>query len=118
LAAQLESTGILPQHTTLGNVEEGVYMRPYTGISRRHLLRMALAGGGFALSGGVHALFAQAPFTPPPIAPPPGYMAAAEKALAEPFKGITTDGTVVPGLYGGAYAERQRLRQGPPAPAS
>ena len=74
-------------------------MRPYTGMSRRHLLRMALAGGGIALSGGVRALFAQAPFTPPPIAPPPGYMEAAEKALAEPFKGITTDGTVVPGLY-------------------
>lgn len=30
---------------------------------------------------------------------PPAYMAAANKALAEPFKGITTDGTVDPGLY-------------------
>ncbi len=33
------------------------------------------------------------------IDPPPAYMAAAKKALAEPFKGITTDGKVVPGLY-------------------
>ena len=69
------------------------------GMSRRHLLRMALAGGGIAMSGGVRALFAQAPFTPRPVAPPPGYMEAADAALAEPFKGITTDGKVVPGLF-------------------
>lgn len=30
---------------------------------------------------------------------PPGYMTMAQKALAEKFKGITTDGTVVPGLF-------------------
>lgn len=30
---------------------------------------------------------------------PPAYMAAAKKALAEPFKGITTDGKIVVGLY-------------------
>jgi hypothetical protein len=74
-------------------------MRLNTGMSRRHLFRMALAGGGIALSGGVRALFAQAPFTPPPIPPPPGYLEAAAASLAEPFKGITTDGTVVPGLF-------------------
>jgi Protein of unknown function (DUF3500) len=74
-------------------------MRAETGMSRRCLLRLALAGGGIAMSGGIRAVFAQAPFTPPPIAPPPGYLEAAEKALAEPFKGITTDGTVVPGLF-------------------
>ncbi|HTE14654.1 MAG TPA: DUF3500 domain-containing protein, partial [Burkholderiales bacterium] len=33
------------------------------------------------------------------IDPPPAYMAAAKKALAERFKGITTDGKIVPGLY-------------------
>jgi hypothetical protein len=32
---------------------------------------------------------AQAPAVPRPIPPPPGYMEAAEKALAEPFRGIT-----------------------------
>lgn len=74
-------------------------MHANTGMSRRHLLRMALAGSGLAMSGGIGALLAQAPFTPPPIPSSPGYMEAAEKALAEPFKGITTDGTVVPGLY-------------------
>ena len=42
---------------------------------------------------------AQAPAVPRPIPPPPGYMETAEKALAEPFRGITTDGTVVPGLF-------------------
>ena len=68
-------------------------------LSRRHLLRMALAGGGITLSGGIRALCAQVPYIPRPIAPPPGYMEAAEKALAAPFKGITTDGTVVPGLF-------------------
>src|SRR5262245_47132915 len=74
-------------------------MRDETSMSRRHLLRLALTGGGLAMSGGVHSLFAQTPFTPRPIAPPPGYMEAAEKALIEPFKGITTDGTVMPGLF-------------------
>ena len=33
------------------------------------------------------------------IDPTPIYMDAAKKALAEPFKGITTDGKIVPGLY-------------------
>ena len=33
------------------------------------------------------------------IDPPPAYMAAAKKALAEPFRGITSDGNIVPGLY-------------------
>jgi hypothetical protein len=74
-------------------------MRAHPGMSRRHLLRMALAGGGLAMSSGIRALFAQAPFIPRPIAPPPGYMEAADTALAQPFKGITTDGTVVPGLF-------------------
>ena len=74
-------------------------MRAESGMSRRHILRLALAGGGLAMSGGIHTLFAQAPFTPSPIVPAPGYMEAAEKALTEPFKGITTDGTVVPGLF-------------------
>jgi hypothetical protein len=68
-------------------------------LSRRHLLKLALAGGGLAMFGGIHALRAQTPFTPPPVAPPPGYLETAAKALAEPFKGITTDGTVVPGLF-------------------
>jgi hypothetical protein len=42
---------------------------------------------------------AQGTAVPRPIPPPPGYMEAAEKALAEPFAGITTDGKVVPGLF-------------------
>src|SRR5262245_11889970 len=79
--------------------EEGVHMHAEHGMSRRYLLRLALAAGGVAMSGGIRTMFAQAPFTPPPIAPPPGYLEAAEKALAEPFKGITTDGTIVPGLF-------------------
>ncbi len=33
------------------------------------------------------------------VEPRPEYMANAKKALAEPFKGITSDGKVVPGLY-------------------
>ena len=33
------------------------------------------------------------------IDPIPGYMGMAKRALAEPFKGITTDGKVVSGLY-------------------
>ena len=74
-------------------------MRAESGMSRRHILRLALAGGGLAMSGGIHTLFAQAPFTPSPIVPAPGYMERAEKALTEPFKGITTDGTAVPGLF-------------------
>jgi hypothetical protein len=36
---------------------------------------------------------------PRPQAAPPGYMAAAEASLAEEFKGITTDGKVVPRLF-------------------
>ena len=51
-------------------------MRAESGMSRRHILRLALAGGGLAMSGGIHTLFAQAPFTLRPIAPPPGYMEA------------------------------------------
>ncbi|HEX5735595.1 MAG TPA: DUF3500 domain-containing protein [Blastocatellia bacterium] len=42
---------------------------------------------------------AQEPSAPRPLTAPPGYMSAAEKAIAEKFKGITTDGSVVPGLY-------------------
>ena len=42
---------------------------------------------------------AQEPSAPRPMTAPPGYMSAAEKAIAEKFKGITTDGSVVPGLY-------------------
>ncbi|HET9529926.1 MAG TPA: hypothetical protein VFQ92_06210, partial [Blastocatellia bacterium] len=43
---------------------------------------------------------APAPQEPPrPLSGPPGYMAAAEAALAQPFKGITTDGNLVPGLF-------------------
>jgi Protein of unknown function (DUF3500) len=42
---------------------------------------------------------AQAPTVPRPIPPPPGYMEAADKALAESFRGITTDGKVVSGLF-------------------
>jgi hypothetical protein len=34
-----------------------------------------------------------------PAAGPPGYMASAQAALAEKFKGITTDGNVVAGLF-------------------
>jgi hypothetical protein len=68
-------------------------------MSRRHLLRLALAGGWVAVSGGIRTLFAQAPFAPHPIAPPPGYLERAAQAMAEPFKGITTDGTVVPELF-------------------
>lgn len=44
-------------------------------------------------------LAAQEPSAPRPLTAPPGYMSAAEKAIAEKFKGITTDGSVVPGLY-------------------
>jgi Protein of unknown function (DUF3500) len=74
-------------------------MRAEMAMSRRHLLRLALAGGGVAISGGIRTLFAEAPFTPRPIAPPPGYLDTAAKAMGEPFKGITTDGTVIPGLF-------------------
>jgi len=88
-------------------------MRAESGMSRRHLLRLALAGGGIATSGGIHTLFAQAPFMPRPIAPPPGYMEAAEKALIEPFTGITTDGTVVPGLFDTAATTSYRARSRP-----
>lgn len=42
---------------------------------------------------------AQEPSVPRPMTAPPGYRSAAEAALAEKFKGITTDGNVVPGLY-------------------
>ena len=42
---------------------------------------------------------AQAPAVPRPIPPPPGYMEAADKALADPFTGITPDGKVLPGLF-------------------
>jgi hypothetical protein len=82
------------------------------GMTRRDLLGLAYVASGLAASGGIHSLLTpafaqtpgqisgpQAPFIPRPIAPPPGYMEAAEKSLAEPFKGITTDGTVVPGLF-------------------
>ena len=41
----------------------------------------------------------QEPSAPRPLTAPPGYMSAAEAALAEKFKGITTDGNVIPGLY-------------------
>jgi hypothetical protein len=82
------------------------------GMTRRHLLSLAVAASGLATLGDVNSLWArlfaqtpgqisgpQAPFIPRPIPPPPGYMETAEKSLAEPFKGITTDGTVVPGLF-------------------
>ncbi|HJQ67647.1 MAG TPA: DUF3500 domain-containing protein [Blastocatellia bacterium] len=36
---------------------------------------------------------------PQPQTAPPGYVSAGEKAIAEKFKGITTDGNVAPGLY-------------------
>jgi hypothetical protein len=86
-------------------------MSAHSDMSRRDLLGLAVAIGGLAMSGGVRSvlaqvfkptpgpILAQAPFVPRPITPPPGYMEAAEKALAEPFKGVTTDGTVVPGLF-------------------
>ena len=35
-------------------------MRAHTGMSRRHLLGLAVAGGGLAMAGGVRAVFAQA----------------------------------------------------------
>ncbi len=41
----------------------------------------------------------QNPSAPQPLTAPPGYISAAEKAIAEKFKGITTDGSIVPGLY-------------------
>ena len=87
-------------------------MSANAGLTRRDLLGLAVAAGGLAVSGGAHSLWTQVsaqapakvsgpqePFIPPPIAPPPGYMEMAEKSLAQPFKGITTDGTVVPGLF-------------------
>jgi hypothetical protein len=45
------------------------------------------------------AAAAQNPAAQPQTAAPPGYMAMAEAALAEKFKGITADGKVVPGLF-------------------
>ena len=35
-------------------------MRDHQGLSRRHVLGMAIAAGGFALSGAVSSVFAQA----------------------------------------------------------
>jgi uncharacterized protein DUF3500 len=55
-------------------------------------LALVAAGSGQATA-------PQDPQTPRPAAAPPGYMAAAESALAEKFKGITADGKVVPGLF-------------------
>jgi hypothetical protein len=56
-----------------------------------------LAGRGVARQQAAPA--PQGQQAPRPQAGPPGYMAAAEAAIAEKFKGITTDGKVVPGLF-------------------
>src|SRR5437879_3574841 len=39
--------------------ERGGTMRAQSGISRRHMLRMAMAGGGLAIAGGVRSVLAQ-----------------------------------------------------------
>ena len=41
----------------------------------------------------------QDPTAPRTQTAPPGYLSTAEAALAEKFKGITTDGNVIPGLF-------------------
>jgi hypothetical protein len=60
------------------------------------VLSSSLAGWGTARPS---ASFVQSSDAPRPIAPPPGYMEAAEKSLAAPFQGLTTDGKAVPGLF-------------------
>jgi predicted small lipoprotein YifL len=60
------------------------------------MLAGSLAGCGVASP---PASASQDPTSPRQTAAPPGYAAAAEAALAEKFKGITTDGKVVPGLF-------------------
>jgi hypothetical protein len=45
------------------------------------------------------AVSRQEPSAPRPLTAPPGYKSAAEAAIAEKFKGVTTDGNVMPGLY-------------------
>jgi protocatechuate 3,4-dioxygenase beta subunit len=47
-------------------VRRGGNMRAHGGISRRHVLRMAVAGGGLVMSGGASAVLAQA-FTRTPL---------------------------------------------------
>jgi Protein of unknown function (DUF3500) len=41
----------------------------------------------------------ETPYKPTNFAAPPSFAAAAQRELAEPFKGITTDGKPTPGLY-------------------
>src|SRR4051812_42654181 len=48
---------------------------------------------------GVPSVFAQTPSGPPPGGPPGGPGGNEDAALAEPFVGITTNGTVQPGLF-------------------
>ncbi|HWP45334.1 MAG TPA: DUF3500 domain-containing protein [Blastocatellia bacterium] len=62
----------------------------------------ALLAGSLAMSGVARqqsAPGAPEPYVPRPLAAPPAYKAAADAALAEEFKGITTDGKVIPGLF-------------------
>lgn len=55
--------------------------------------------GSLALYNVAHSQSPSPEQRPRQVPGPPGYMAAAEKSLAEPFKGITADGKIVSGLF-------------------
>ncbi|HSE97188.1 MAG TPA: hypothetical protein VLD57_02885, partial [Blastocatellia bacterium] len=63
------------------------------------VLVLVVFASGLAVSMPAQQPAAQEPAAPRPLTAPPGYMQAAQDSLAQPFKGITTDGQVVPGLY-------------------
>ncbi|MCI0488901.1 MAG: DUF3500 domain-containing protein [Blastocatellia bacterium] len=63
------------------------------------ILALAVLASGLANTGPYQQASSQEPSPPRQLTAPPGYMQSAEAALAEEFKGITTDGNVIPGLF-------------------
>ena len=88
----------LMQHERPLNTEQRIIVMVLHCLSVRLVLTL-LTGSLVGWGALPPSAAAQAPAVPRPIPPPPGYMEAADKALAEPFRGITTDGTVIPGLF-------------------